>query len=74
MEVSDLLSFKPESVPKRKQDDEEGKAALQSQKKPKFDEKILQLLDANEEDTNDDEALDEMGLKKIALMFEKRVS
>lgn len=75
MDVSDLLSFKPETIPKRKQDDDEEKppAASQVPKKPKFDAKILQLIDAAEADDEDSEVLDEMGLKKLALVFEKRV-
>lgn len=74
MDISDLLAFKPETIPKRKQDeDEEAERKLQSHvqlvKKLKFDPKILELIDA-EEDTD---VLDEVGLKKLALLFEKRV-
>lgn len=75
MDVSDLLSFKPETIPKRKQDDEEEKPpTAQLPKKPKFDEKILQLISAADADNDEEsEVLDEMGLKKLALVFEKRV-
>lgn len=77
MDVSDLLSFKPETIPKRKQDEDdeaEGKLPLKTQppKKPKFDEKILEALEAGG-DEDDPDILDEMGLKKLALVFEKRV-
>lgn len=79
MDVSDLLSFKPETIPKRKQDEEDeaeaklAAAATQS-KKPKFDEKILELIDAADVDEEgDSDVLDEVGLKKLALVFEKRV-
>lgn len=76
MDISDLLAFKPETIPKRKQDEDEdadGKlpAPSQSAKKLKFDPKILELIDAGDED--DSEVLDEMGLKKLALLFEKRI-
>lgn len=78
MDVSDLLSFKPETIPKRKPDDEDeaaskAKGALIVAKKPKFDEKILQLIDSEEQDGEDTDVLDEVGLKKLALVFEKRV-
>lgn len=76
MDISDLLLFKPETIPKRKQDEDEEKPSASSQatKKPKFDEKILSLIDSNEDNDEDsDEVLDEMGLKKLALVFEKRV-
>ncbi|CRK91872.1 CLUMA_CG005493, isoform A [Clunio marinus] len=76
MDVSDLLSFKPETIPKRKQDDDEDTDGKQSEpkysKKPKIEEKILELIDNADED-EDDEVLDEVGLKKLALLFEKRV-
>lgn len=77
MDVSDLLSFKPETIPKRKQDDDDDKpaAAVKVAKKPKFDEKILKLIEAAEAENDEDseDVLDEMGLKKLALVFEKRV-
>lgn len=78
MDVSDLLSFKPETIPKRKPDDEgeanaKTKGAAAVAKKPKFDEKILQLIDAEEQNDEDSDVLDEIGLKKLALVFEKRV-
>lgn len=78
MDVSDLLSFKPETIPKRKQDEDdeaEAKFAAAAQsKKPKFDEKILELIDAADDDEEgDSDVLDETGLKKLALVFEKRV-
>lgn len=76
MDVSDLLSFKPETIPKRKQDDDEDAddkfpAKTLPSKKPKFDEKILELIETGDEEDSD--ILDEMGLKKLALVFEKRV-
>lgn len=51
MDVGDLLSYKPETLPKRKQDEEEadeGKAqsSLKSTKKQKFDEKILEIVNS----------------------------
>lgn len=75
MDVSDLLAFKPETLPKRKQEEEDAKLAAAAQsKKPKFDEKILELIDAaDEDDEGDSDVLDELGLKKLALVFEKRV-
>lgn len=76
MDISDLLLFKPETIPKRKQDEDEEKPSSSSKatKKPKFDEKILSLIDSNEDNDEDSgEVLDEMGLKKLALVFEKRV-
>jgi beta-catenin-like protein 1 len=79
MDISDLLSFKPETIPKRKQDDdEEGEGKSQktamASKRPKIDEKILELIEAaNDEDDDDSEILDEIGLKKLSLVFEKRV-
>lgn len=78
MDVSDLLSFKPETIPKRKQEEEEAAeaklAAAAQSKRPKFDEKILELIDAADEDEEgDSDVLDEIGLKKLALVFEKRV-
>lgn len=77
MDVSDLLSFKPETIPKRKQDDDDdGDARAQGSalisKRPKIEEKILAMIDAAEDD-GDEEILDEVGLKKLALVFEKRV-
>lgn len=77
MDISDLLAFKPETIPKRKQDGDEendGKqlpASAQMTKKPKFDPKILELIETGDEDDSD--VLDEVGLKKLALLFEKRV-
>lgn len=76
MDISDLLLFKPETIPKRKQDEDEEKpsSSTQATKKPKFDEKILLLIDSNDDNDEDSgEVLDEMGLKKLALVFEKRV-
>lgn len=79
MDVSDLLSFKPETIPKRKQDGDEevegsSRASEKSSKKPKIDQKILEMIEASSEVNDDDsEVLDEVGLKKLALMFEKRV-
>lgn len=77
MDVGDLLSFKPETIPKRKQDEEEGddlrrQAAAQLNKKQKFDEKILEIVNSAEEQ-DEGQVLDENGLKKLALLFEKRV-
>lgn len=74
MDVQDLLAFKPETIPKRKQEEEEAAAAVAQSKKPKFDEKILELIDAADADEDgDSDVLDEIGLKKLALVFEKRV-
>lgn len=78
MDVGDLLSYKPETLPKRKQDEEEadeGKAqsSLKSTKKQKFDEKILEIVNSAVEDEEGQGVLDENGLKKLALLFEKRV-
>lgn len=77
MDVGDLLSFKPETIPKRKQDEDEGdeirrQTASQLSKKQKFDEKILEIVNSAE-DEEEGQALDENGLKKLALLFEKRV-
>lgn len=75
MDISDLLAFKPETIPKRKQDDDEeseGRLPVAAQtKKPKFDPKILELIEKADDDDSD--VLDEVGLKKLALLFEKRV-
>jgi beta-catenin-like protein 1 len=78
MDVGDLLSFKPETIPKRKQDEDEGdeirrQAASQLSKKQKFDEKILEIVNSAVDDENEGQVLDENGLKKLALLFEKRV-
>lgn len=79
MDISDLLSFKPETIPKRKQDEEDeaeakAKSPAQAPKKPKFDEKILEMIDAADDDNDEDsDVLDDVGLKKLALVFEKRV-
>lgn len=77
MNVEDLLSFKPESIPKRKQDDDEGddvrlQGSSSFSKKQRIDEKILEGINA-EEDDGESQALDDNGLKKLALLFEKRV-
>jgi hypothetical protein len=45
MDVSDLLSFKPETIPKRKQDDEDegdekSQAAASLSKRSKIDQKV----------------------------------
>lgn len=80
MDVSDLLAFKPETIPKRKQDEDDeakgkSKAPAPAVKKPKFDEKILALIESSKagEDDEEDDILDENGLKKLSLVFEKRV-
>jgi beta-catenin-like protein 1 len=80
MDISDLLAFKPETIPKRKQDEDEdgdgkSKAPAPSMKKPKFDEKILELIESSKagDDDEESEVLDENGLKKLSLVFEKRV-
>lgn len=76
MDVGDLLSYKPETLPKRKQDEDDGdegnaQSSQKSTKKQKFDEKILEIVNSAEDD--DDGVLNENGLKKLALLFEKRV-
>lgn len=79
MEIGDLLSFKPETIPKRKQDEDESveeksrSSQINTKKQKKLEEKILEIV--NNDDLNDDisEALDETGLKKLALLFERRV-
>lgn len=78
MDVSDLLAFKPETIPKRKQDEDEedeGKprSSAKLSKRPKIEEKILELIDSTDADDEDQDVLDETGLKKLALLFEKRV-
>jgi beta-catenin-like protein 1 len=78
MDVGDLLSFKPETIPKRKQDEDNGddgrrQAAAETSKKQKFDEKILEIVNSQAEDEDEAQVLDENGLKKLALLFEKRV-
>lgn len=78
MDISDLLAYKPETIPKRKQDDEdddeEKKVASKfSVKKPKIDPKILEIVDNAPEPDESDNILDEGGLKKLSLLFEKRV-
>lgn len=50
MDISQLLLFKPETIPKRKQDeDDEGdakaKSSAKAPKKPKIEEKILEMVD-----------------------------
>lgn len=77
MDVGDLLSFKPESIPKRKQDEDEGEdprpqGSSAISKKQRIDEKTLAGINADE-DAGESQALDENGLKKLALLFEKRV-
>lgn len=79
MDVGDLLSYKPETIPKRKQDEEDGdesktQSSLQSIKKQKIDEKILEIVNSAADLEDDGQGvLDENGLKKLALLFEKRV-
>lgn len=78
MDVEDLLSFKPESIPKRKQDDDDGDDAKHQgssnySKKQRIDEKILEVINSADADDGETQALDENGLKKLALLFEKRV-
>lgn len=51
MDISQLLLFKPETIPKRKQDeDDEGEAKAKSSakapKKQKIEENILEMIDA----------------------------
>lgn len=76
MEISDLLSFKPENVPKRKKDDDEDVEVRtkgpEISKKQRIDEKILEMVNNADED-EEQEVLDENGLKKLALLFERRV-
>lgn len=78
MDVGDLLSYKPETLPKRKQDEEDGdegkSQSSQQSKKQKIDEKILEIVNSAEDLEDDGQGvLDENGLKKLALLFEKRV-
>lgn len=77
MDISDLLAFKPETIPKRKQDDEDENEAKSKasapMKKPKFDERILEMIEASADNDDDSDVLDDNGLKKLALVFEKRV-
>lgn len=68
MDVSDLLSFKPETIPKRKQDD-----AAEAEGKPETIPKKPRIEEIDLGDDEGDEVLDEIGLKKLALIFEKRV-
>ncbi len=77
MDVGDLLSFKPETIPKRNKDEDEsedvrGQGSGHVNKRQKFDEKILEVIN-NADDEDESQALDENGLKKLALLFEKRV-
>lgn len=77
MDVSDLLAYKPEAL-KRKNEDEEDEDEIVNKKRrdeatprPNVDEKILAMIENDNEDEED--VLDEMGLKKLALLFEKRI-
>jgi beta-catenin-like protein 1 len=75
MDIGELLTFKPETIPKRKQDEDE-KAQARSQsakinKKQRIEETVLELVENDDDD--EEQNLDENGLKKLALMFEKRV-
>lgn len=76
MDIGELINYKPETIPKRKQDDDEGEdpraQASSINKRQRFDEKILESI-RNDDDTEESQALDENGLKKLALLFEKRV-
>jgi beta-catenin-like protein 1 len=78
MDVSDLLAYKPEAL-KRKNEDEEDEEEIKNKKRrdeapsrPKIDEKILEMIE-NAPDEDEEDVLDEMGLKKLALLFEKRI-
>lgn len=78
MDVEDLLTFKPETIPKRKQDDDEDgdvrpQGSSSYSKKQKIDEKILEVIKNADDDDGESQVLDENGLKKLALLFEKRV-
>ena len=75
MEISDLLNFKPENAPKRKNDEdiEERPKGSESMKKQKMDEKILEMVNNAVDGDDDGQTLDENGLKKLALLFERRV-
>ncbi|KAL7019529.1 hypothetical protein ACKWTF_011143 [Chironomus riparius] len=78
MEISDLLNLKPENLPKRKKDDDEEldsrtRASMESLKKQRIDEKILEMVNNADEDDEEQQVLDENGLKKLALLFERRV-
>lgn len=78
MDVADLLSFKPENIPKRKQDDEEGddprpQSSTGISKRQRMDEKILEGINNAADDDTESQVLDENGIKKLALLFEKRV-
>jgi beta-catenin-like protein 1 len=77
MDVGDLLAFKPEAIPKRKQDEEEAPPPSVSNKKQKIDEKILELMQQNDDDEDEEnesiQVIDENEVKKMALVFEKRV-
>lgn len=69
MDVSEIM----QEIPKRKQDDDnETKEKAVEIKKPKFDRQILELIE-KADDEDDEDVLDENGLKKLALLFEKRV-
>lgn len=90
MDISDLLSFKPESTPKRKQDelDDPEVSRAKPTKKSKFSDKppkqnneltdeeklkIIQMVEDHDDDGAESDVLDDGGLKKLALLFEKRI-
>lgn len=75
MDVADLLSVK--KSPKRKKDDEDdpeiNPQSSQFNKKQKIDQKILEMMQNDDEADEEQQVLDENGLKKLALLFERRV-
>ncbi|CAO1419682.1 unnamed protein product [Diamesa hyperborea] len=90
MDISDLLSFKPESTPKRKQDELDDPEVSRAKpiKKSKFSDKppkqnneltdeeklkIIQMVEDHDDDGAESDVLDDGGLKKLALLFEKRI-
>lgn len=77
MDVSDLLSYKPEALKRKNEDEEEEDGKFRKRKredpsKPKIDEKILEMIE-NAPEENEDDVLDDNGLKKLALLFEKKI-
>lgn len=77
MDISDLLSYKPEALKRKNEDDEEDEKHNKRKRddpssRPQIDQKILEMIE-NAPEENEDDVLDENGLKKLTLLFEKKI-
>lgn len=77
MDISDLLSYKPEALKRKNEDDDAEDEKYNKRKRddpsrPQIDQKILEMIE-NAPEENEDDVLDENGLKKLTLLFEKKI-